>query len=202
MLTKDRNILGLAFYGLILPVIGSFIAHELFHDVKFTHYNVHAIIELSGASLAILIVAALLLNNYSEQKDSLNHNIIIIIGCALLSMAVFDIFHAISPVGNNFVWLHSLATFFGGLFFASVILLKYLPPDFRLNRSLLHITTTFSLAVSIFTVLSIISSPIMILDDDFTILSKSLNIIGGCGFIVASLFFYKTFREKKDAVLA
>lgn len=99
--------------GMVLPILivivsGIFIAK----DLRIENVLFHSILEIAGAVIALLIAGILM---FKKQKVFLNSLWMI---CAFMSMGIFDLVHALTIPGNTFVWLHSLAVFFGGLFFS------------------------------------------------------------------------------------
>ena len=104
-------------------------------------------------------------------------------------MGIVDIFHASVMPGEMFVWLHSIAVFFGGIFFMSVWL-----KETHVSKKIYGlIPIIFIVFPIIFSVLSIYFShlvPDMLnADKTFTTTANTLNIIGGLGFFIASIKF-------------
>ncbi len=118
------------------------------------------------------------------------------VAASLLGMGILDGFHASVKPGNEFVWLHSLAVFVGGVTFALVLL----PERFSKKSSvsyapLIMATTAFTIGV-----LSIVFPPFvpaMLDDGKFTLTADLLNIIGGLGFVLAWYHFVRG-HDTKD----
>ncbi len=117
---------------------------------------------------------------------------------ALLSMGVFDSFHAVVFPGDLFVWLHSLAVFFGGSFFALVWLEK---SNISRKNYLLFPLVIFmiSLMVSLVSLLYPQIIPKMLTQEgEFTKFANLLNVFGGTLFIISSLYFIKEYLRTFD----
>jgi len=104
-------------------------------------------------------------------------------------MGVLDLAHALMLPGQEFVWLHSTATFFGGI----TAVLIWLPvsvckPFFNKSFfiSIFLISLTFSIVSIIFPELT----PSMLYENNqFTFSARILNMVGGAGFISAWIYF-------------
>lgn len=120
----------------------------------------------------------------------------------LMSMACLDIFHAVSPIGNYFVWFHSFAVFSGGCLFFGVLFPPHWP---RLARFVnLFFVITISIT-SIYTLLPGDNVPTMVQGNQFTALARILNLTGGLGFLMAFAHFLYQYLQKhknEDKVLA
>ena len=150
----------------------------------------HALIEGGGALIGFvltLIVMAMI------QKQRLGYNYTWLIAC-FLSMGLLDIAHSLMHPGQTFVWLHSCATFIGGIFAALIWLSPHLSkPAFQLNK--LWLLTTLSIAFGFWSILYP-ESTLTMLDDNhqFTTGAKFLNITGGIGFLIAWGYFAREYH--------
>jgi len=118
---------------------------------------------------------------------------------ALISMGLLDGFHAFSPPGDSFVWMHGMAVLVGGFLFALVWL-----PD-RIARSrptgaLYIVVAVVTVALSLFSVYYQIL-PTMISEGNFTSVAKIINMLGGFFFLSAAVYFvirYKYNHSHED----
>ncbi len=176
--------LGPIFLGFILPVIGSVFSILFIPEYRWENIPLHAVLEGTGGSLALIIAGFWWLSKRSISKNSPWFWL----SCGLIVMGLLDIFHAIVHPGQNFVWLHSIANFMGGGFFAGAFISRWVPIKFSPNYSFL------SVLVGAF-LLGFVSIsyphwvPIMVENGSFTFLAKGLNIIGGVGFFLAAWTF-------------
>lgn len=178
---KNKSILVIFAWCIVLPVSGSLISALFFKDVLIPQEQVHFIFEMVGAIIALFTVGLLLSHKY--DFDFLTNYRVPWIICGLMTMGILDGFHALAHVGNNFVWLHSLATFVGGVFFAGVVFEK------RFNFKT-KVYFTVGLGTGLIGILSFVFPehvPSMLVEKKFTFLARLLNIVGGLAFIAAAL---------------
>ena len=90
---------------------------------RFEHLPIHTLVEASGSAIALLVAFKLL----SYHKHNFGPKYATRIAQALIVMGVLDGFHAANHVGNNFVWLHSIATFLTATTILTSFKRKYCP---------------------------------------------------------------------------
>lgn len=157
----------------------------------------HAVIETVGALIALLLSHLLHLSKHERRGYLLWAR------CALISMGTLDLFHALALPRDEFVWLHSMAIFCGGLFFSLV-----LAPE-RVSRSkaaafLPKIILFASVVIGLSSFLFSQIVPSMFSANGFTATAIWLNIIGGSLFLVASVWFVKNYliyKRRQDDLL-
>lgn len=183
----------LVFVGLILPLLGSTVSLQFFHELYIDHTIVHSIIELTGSAFALLIVPCL----FRSQRNhhSLTHNQVICSASAIAGMGILDAFHAVAPVGNNFVWLHSIATFVGGVLFASIWISEY---SIRFRASFFWAIFVGAIALGTLSFITPDSIPPMVSDGKFTLLARALNILGGLGFIASTVYMVRKYHRSNE----
>lgn len=166
------------------------IANTLMLNWRWQHLPVHSAVEVSGGFIALL-VSYMLLNLQNKQRGT---SFNIIIASALGTMGLLDIAHALVEPGRLFVWLHSLATFLGGLLFVLV----WIP------KSSIRFSFPFVSFCFIFTLLTIILSfyfphqiPVMVSDGTFTFAAQFLNTSGGILLLISSVKLLLVYREKR-----
>jgi PAS domain S-box-containing protein len=103
---------------------------------------------------------------------------------ALISMGALDAFHAVVHAGDVFVWLHSTATFVGGLMFALV----WLPATGlqECPRGWVFWVCGAGVALGVGSLLFPEALPTMVRDSRFTPAARWLNIAGGVLFFSAA----------------
>lgn len=159
--------------------------------MNFINLPLHAAIEMGGAIIALMVAYLLIKLNSTNKGSSFNHSI----AAAMIAMGTLDGFHAILSPGNSFVWFHSTATFFGGVFFASVWIPK------KNNRTLTKNLPNF--AIIIVVLIGFLSAllptqiPVMVMSNGFSDFAKTLNIIGGIMMLMAAFKLYVTQRNTK-----
>lgn len=155
------------------------------------HIPVHSVVESLGSIAALLMAILLLLLRGNTEGDSSEN---FWICCGLISMGLLDGFHAVTAPGNSFVWLHGLATFFGGTLFAMSWFRWHGPAPLKSRLWL------WSLAVGTFLtgLLSLTLNqylPNMFDENGFTIAAMILNAGGGLLFYLAAIYFILRFRK-------
>ena len=180
----------------LLPIIGSTFLHLFLSGRDWITIPLHSVVESLGSFTALSLAVLILL----LKKDKRVPGYYIWVSLALISMGILDGFHAFSPLGDSFVWLHGMAVLVGGFLFAMVWL-----PD-RIARSrptgALHIVVSVVIIIlSVFVVYSPGIVPTMISDGNFTSIAKTINMLGGFFFLSASVYFvirYKSNHSHED----
>ncbi|MCH8269458.1 MAG: response regulator, partial [Acidobacteria bacterium] len=174
--------------GLVL-ILSSMLITEFLPDWRWVHHPFHAVIEGLGAFIAI-VVATMILSLLHYDRLSPTY---VWVASALAGMGILDGFHAGTHAGQEFVWLHSIATLIGGVIFALVWI-----PD-RITESLRAKTLPLFIgaAATVFGLFSVTfpdALPVMTTEAGFTLAAQFANILGGLCFLVASSFFF--FRKR------
>jgi PAS domain-containing protein len=161
---------------------------------KFVSIPLHSTMESIGGVIAFILSVIIFMMYQKILKFNQFHRA----SFALLSMGVFDIFHAIVYPGELFVWLHSMAIFFGGLLFSFVWV-----PDTKVSRKVYFYLPTSIVVLSI--LLSVVSIlfpsivPQMLTSKkEFTETAYLLNMVGGVLFVVASFYFIKNYLKDEQ----
>ncbi|WP_100913139.1 ATP-binding protein [Pseudoalteromonas spongiae] len=162
---------------------------------RWQHIPFHSAVEVIGGVIALLV--CFLLINLEQSKRGTSFNLVI--AAAIGAMGVFDIAHALVKPGNLFVWLHSLATFFGGLLFALVLL----KPKFTnaISTRFVFVVLLLSLIISAVSITFPQQVPIMVQQTRFTSLATFMNMFGGIALLFAAIklfFVYKQFKKSDD----
>ncbi len=174
--------------GLGLPLVGSAVSLWVFPDWKWADASFHMLIEILGGVLALALGIMLIRHQNAHMRQ-----LYFWVGCGLLGMGILDVFHAFVEVGKTFVWFHSTATFIGGmLFMGGWWQTQALPID--LSR---RIPFAIGLGSVLFGGLSLAFPhliPAMVVEGQFTLLAKGLNVLGGLAFFVAAALFIQGLR--------
>lgn len=142
--------------------------------------------------IALLVAAKLV----SLQKQKAGTAFNTWIASALIGMGLLDIFHAVVHAGNAFVWLHSIATFVGGVLF----LMVWFPKSWELRASgWFHwVAAAGAIALGASSILFHEMLPPMVRDGKFTFPSKVLNIAGGCFLFIAAVQLIKSYLKTRN----
>ena len=177
----------------ILPtLVGTWLIYQYLPNWSWNNHLFHAFIEGGGAligfALALIVIAMI-------HKKRLSYNYTWLVAC-FLSMGILDIAHSLKHAGEIFVWLHSCATFIGGLFAALI----WLPTRFSKQFFDVKALWLLLLASISFSLWSFLSPEAMarMLDQEqnFTLAAKFLNISGGIGFLIAWGYFARAYHYK------
>ncbi|WP_206483321.1 ATP-binding protein [Thalassotalea sp. G2M2-11] len=173
------------------------LAQTILEDWRWQQVPFHSAIEVAGSIIAFFVVYMLLILEKKGRGTSYNY----VIAGALSAMGILDLVHAIVPSGQLFVWLHSNATFVGGLLFFAMAL----PDKWRDKLKKTWLVSVIFITVT-YAILSIALSsklPLMVNQSGFTPIATFLNIAGGIGLLAAALKLYLTYlmHRKTDDLL-
>ncbi|MDJ0763152.1 MAG: response regulator [Myxococcota bacterium] len=177
--------------GIALPIAGTTLLDTAFPSWQRSSMPFHSTLEVAGAILGLILAVILL---FSKQITLTTRRMWI--ACALVSMALLDIFHSCVPVGVSFVWLHSLAVLAGGVLFA----LAWFPERALPRASAMATTGTVMLVtvlVGAFSAFYPTQLPTMVANGEFTPAANAINLLGGGLTVFAALNFgIRYFRRK------
>ena len=170
----------------VIPIAGAILFNQYLNSFRWINEPFHSLLESVGSFAALILAFFILtMRNNDELKPSY-----IWVATTLMGMGLLDGFHAgISP-GNEFVWLHSLATFIGGVTFALVTLPECISSHPKIQYAP-YAMAIFSVVVGVISIVTPDLIPAMIKDNQFTLVAQLLNFIGGAGFILAWLYFVR-----------
>lgn len=166
--------------------------HFLWGHFEIINYPVHSTIEAVGA-LSALLMAFILMQSFMKNNP-LTYTFL---SLGFLSMGMLDLFHSITQNSDTFVFSHSLALLFGGLFFA-LINFKWKNNLITRYKYLITAVVVIILAFIIFTQFFPQFIPIMIFEDQFTPLAKWINGIAGILFLLSCIQLFKNYYHYKD----
>ncbi|MDD5203108.1 MAG: GGDEF domain-containing protein, partial [Sulfurimonas sp.] len=112
---SKRKLIKMAFYAIIVPLIVGLLLRFVFPTI-YINIPLHAVLESVGATIAFIISIVFYIK-YARYGHINRFNIA---AFGLLSMGIIDMFHAVVMPSELFVFLHSSAVFFGGLFLGAV----------------------------------------------------------------------------------
>lgn len=189
-ITKDISLTLVLIVG--LPML--FSIGLSFYNIKYANIPLHAAFEVSGGLIAI-IISTLFFIKFSKNHILTHFNYL---SLALFVMGSIDIFHGLMMPGKLFVWLHSTAVLFGGLLFTT-IWFKHKQVSKTTYKLLPSLAVILSAS---FSLLSIFFSQFIpeMLDQhaSFTFTANLFNIIGGLGFFIASIKFFREYIKTNE----
>ena len=196
----NTTIVATVLLTVIMPVVIGRLLNT-YVPTTFTSIPLHSVVETTGGIIAINI-SALIYMKYRSALVMTHYNWST---TALLAMGIIDIFHASVMPGGLFVWLHSIAVLFGGIFFVNVWFRerRVAPACYYLTPLIFII---FSVGVSVLSIMYASHLPPMLdAQGHFTPLANAFNIIGGVGFFAAGVKFllrYANRGTREDILLA
>ncbi len=151
----------------------------------------HATVEMAGGMIALGVAWMLLSLERLRAGTSFN----IWIAAALVGMGILDSLHAMVHVGEEFVWLHSTATFVGGLLFVLV----WLPTSWQQSISWWPwLVACIVLVIGGLSLLCPDQLPHMVVNKQFTPWAKGLNVVGGILLFAAAIRLVWTYWQTKN----
>ncbi|MFT4924027.1 MAG: diguanylate cyclase (GGDEF)-like protein [Phenylobacterium sp.] len=178
--------------SLVIHLAVMVIGQTILADWRWPALTLHTSVEISGTITALFV--AMFLLRYERFGQGTHYNVRI--ASALICMGVLDGFHALAAVGDNFVWLHSIATFIGGLVFMSI----YIPVHWcQFNPKLWpKIAFVGSCAIGVASFMYPHWLPTMVNQGEFTTAAILLNIIGGVMLFAAAIRLILTWQQHKN----
>ena len=175
--------------AIAIPILGMLAVHIGAPAVLLVHLPLHSLLETMGGMMALIITGMLM----GKQRHGTSEPHWVWMACALAGMGTLDLFHAAVLPGDSFVWLHSAATLVGGLLFLGVWMPRPLP--LRWTRRMPVIVLLTAIAVGLASSGWPDLVPVMIEHGRFTPVTRMMNLVGGLGFGLASLFFLRRFHR-------
>jgi PAS domain S-box-containing protein len=176
--------------AVVLPLAGIAAVQLLIPSATLVHLPLHSLLETMGGAMALAIAGMLM----TKQHRGAAEPHWMWTSCALAVMGILDLFHAASLPGDRFVWLHSIATFLGGILFLGVWIRRSFPPAWARWLPIAVLLAAFLLGLGSCSWPALV--PTMIEAGRFTVATRMLNIVGGLGFAAASWFFVRRFHRE------
>lgn len=176
----------------VLPVGIATLFNMYLDKWRWINEPFHSFVESVGSFAAVVLSGFIIIMRRNKQLSPSY----LWVACTLMGMGLLDGFHAGVASGPTFVWLHSLATFVGGLTFALIVL-----PDRISELSWLqnapYLMAFLSVLLGTFSILFPESVPDMakIGVNNFSFTAELMNITGGIGFLIAWCQFYQRTPE-------
>ena len=188
-----KNIVAALLATALVSAAGAAILNAAFPDWRFIHYPLHASVESLGAFAAFIVALLILgMRNHGHLGASYTW-----VASALIGMGFLDGLHALHHAGTEFVWLHSIATCVGGVVFVGVWFADRLT-HFWIVRHTPKAVLILSFAIGIGSLVFPQSIPDMVVDGQFSFWARVTNILGGVGFLIASLYFLTADNQRED----
>ncbi|MCF2947859.1 ATP-binding protein [Paraglaciecola aquimarina] len=193
----QRIIYFVIFVSVLIHISTLYLGQSLYANFYWENIPFHSAVEVAGSFIAFFVAYLLVVLERKNQGTSFN----IPIACAMVGMGVLDGMHALVLPGQVFVWLHSTATFLGGLLFSLIFL------PIKIQKKLSSKTPFKVFIVSFFFCLVSLYFPeilpVMLNQNGFSLVAELLNIIGGVLLLIVAVKLFLTFRrsQKTDDLL-
>jgi signal transduction histidine kinase len=174
-----------------LPIAGELLFHLLGNELLYwENIPVHAVVEALGLFAGLILAALLIL--LRRYNSAYVHHLWIVGG--LLFMGILDGFHAASMPSKTFVWLHSIATLGGGMFFCMVWLPASLTSRMR-DKWVFAGASAGAVALGAASMAWPSMVTTMIEKGNFSAIAVAVNFMGGIGFFAAAAWFISRQRQ-------
>lgn len=174
----------------LVPIVGELLIHTLGHQLRWENVPAHAVVEALGFFAGLIMAALLIL--LRRYNSAYTYHLRTASG--LLVMGILDGFHAASLPSQTFVWLHSIATLGGGVFFCLVWLPVPVISPSR-DKWIFGVTSAGAVLLGAASMAWPSLVPAMLERGDFTTTAIAVNFIGGLGFLAAAAWFF--FRRQR-----
>jgi PAS domain S-box-containing protein len=183
---------GIIALSLLVHVGALILGHTIFSEWRWVHAPIHSAAEMAGSVIALVVAFFLMSLQHRGKGTSYN----VVIAGSLVAMGVLDGLHSLEEIGGTFVWLHSTATFAGGLFFVLI----WLPAGVqrRLGDWWPWTILVATMAFGIFSMMSRDWVPVMVDENGFTFTATALNVGGGIFLFLAALRLILTYLRRRN----
>lgn len=179
--------------GILAPAAGSVLLSQFAQGFNWQQQSFHSVLEGLGGFIAVALAVLLRMRSRLDGRQSP----FLWVACGLLAMGILDIFHACVAPGEAFVWLHTTATYLGGLMFALV----WVQRAESERAASIHLTAwvgSAALALAVFFIGFPDWAPTMLEDGRFTVAARAPNLIGGALFLLGAARFLDLYRTQPN----
>ena len=184
---------GTLILSFMLPFLTVFLrSQNIFFNFQWESQNIHIAVETIGVFSACIVAFSLL-----YQEDKKYFPLFFSASLGFLAMGIMDGFHLAVPLGQRFVFYHSVGSILGGFFFCSSFLFR---ENMKRKTSVLIFTITAItvLSTGIFYLIFPSFLPEMVnVYGQFTPLTKKINMFSSLFFFLASIRFMIAFHKSK-----
>jgi len=163
-------------------------AYESFSHITWIHIPFHSAIETIGAIAAIVTSLVLIKRFQQEQLD-----IFFMVATGMICMGILDLFHAMCMPGEAFIFLHSIASLMGGIFFLMAWLPKPVNKEYMGEQQWIlwaAIIVCVSIGLRAIFFPEYVPQIIKLFDGSFTLPAITINMIAGILFLISTPKYY------------
>jgi len=172
----------------LVPAVVAIIQQFAVGDWHVVHYPLHALAGGLGAFSALTLAIQLRTLRVFDRGQDYH----IWVACALIGLGLLEAVHGAVSNPQSMVWLNSAAMLVGGVLFALV----WLPGEvaFRRELQLLPLAVcAFAIILTFGSILRPDWTPTMLDGGELASSARWLNLIGVAGFLVAAVYFARTY---------
>ena len=161
---------------------------------QWHHLQLHSTIETLGGMTSCLISIIL----FIQSKEKLDA-ILVMLATGFASMGILDTAHAISRLGDSFIFLHSVASLSGSFFFASVWFCKRRRFGSLNELRFIYfgfITLSVSIGLRALLFPGDVPRIMPLFDGKFTMAAVLINLTASLLFIASVFKFYQEYRQR------
>ncbi len=177
----------------LLPITGSIFLHFFLSDLYWIDEPLHSVVEALGSFIASSLAILILILKKNKEIPSYY----MWVSCALIGMGLLDVFHAFSPPGDSFIWLHGIAILIGSFLFAMV----WLPDRMAQSRLASILPTIVAVVAIIFGLFAVVFPDTLpssrVNEGVFTTIANAINILSGFFFLSAAAYFIIRYRSDR-----
>jgi signal transduction histidine kinase len=176
----------------VAAVLGlTFVLCWVERDWRMVNEPLHSTCEAMGGLVAILMATSML-----QRRDDPYGGRMVMVAVGFLAMGILQIAHSIPHPGQPFVFLRSMASLAGGAGFLHVCLpQRLLLRAIAWRRLLIWTVVAGSLFVAVWALVPGAPLPVMVRDDEFTLITYAINITAGLSFLVAAMQLMSDFWQ-------
>jgi PAS domain S-box-containing protein len=182
---------------LTMPVVGAVALLFLLPDIIWVSEITYTATEVFG-SFAVIFLSVFIIARYQSRRSE-----VLYVAAGLLAMGIIGGFHAVSPAGSvEFIWLHSLASIFGGSFFIFYVLAEtvHLPAPLtrvteKYGRWLIGLVAALALLGGLLTIAFSDMLPAMVQEGSITLFAWVMNAVPIALFLFAGANLFRQYRR-------
>lgn len=168
-------------FAIAIILVAWFIIVYVLAGVLWENEPVHSTMEAIGSIVAVMLALFLIYRDHDEYSGELA-----LVATGLLCMGILDGIHGMTHPGVDFVFLHSVASLWGGFWFALVWLPASARESYNANKHWLPwVVAVLTIGFGIGCVLWRELLPAMVVAGEFTTAAMIINILAGIFFMLA-----------------
>ena len=184
-----------ALAGIVLGALAvGIVVRSIWPDQTWVNQPLHSSLEALGGLAAVAMAFVLFA---SKQEQSERHAQMVALG--FLGMGLLECFHAVSPPGDGFVFLRSVASLTGAVAFALAVAPRTVT-GVGASPWIPRIIAGGAICLGLWTLVLPESVPPMTVQDKFSVQAIILNAVAATLFITSAIGFLADFRRSSQSL--